>query len=375
MDFQLADEQVTVNDLARDVFSRNGDPQRLFDIEAGPDRFDRVLYRDLAESGILGLPVPEEHGGAGLGLWEVAGVFVEQGRTLGTVPLWETLVGGVLPLLRYGNAKQQAEWLPRVAAGDAVLTVAVDDLTDARPYGARVRARSGAEPGGDGVTLSGTAVGVRSAHLADAIVVPATDEAGAVGLYLVPTAGPGVRRDTFERTDRGLASDVHFEDAAAALLAEGPEEDRLDWLLRQVWTAVAALQSGVSQAAVRQAADYTSGREQFGVPIATFQAVAHQLADCHIDTEAMEVTYLNALWRETTGRPSRAAVHVAKYWAAEAGDRVARTVQHVHGGMGADVTYPIHRYMLWTTQLANTAGSGAWHLQQLADLVGEGEQL
>ncbi|RQX31647.1 acyl-CoA dehydrogenase, partial [Micromonospora chalcea] len=234
---------------------------------------------------------------------------------------------------------------------------------------------SGAEPGGDGVTLSGTAVGVRSAHLADAIVVPATDEAGAVGLYLVPTAGPGVRRDTFERTDRGLASDVHFEDAAAALLAEGPEEDRFDWLLRQVWTAVAALQSGVSQAAVRQAADYTSGREQFGVPIATFQAVAHQLADCHIDTEAMEVTYLNALWRETTGRPSRAAVHVAKYWAAEAGDRVARTVQHVHGGMGADVTYPIHRYMLWTTQLANTGGSGAWHLQQLADLVGEGEQL
>ncbi|MEU9507406.1 acyl-CoA dehydrogenase family protein [Micromonospora sp. NPDC048170] len=375
MDFQLAEDQVTVNDLARDVFSRNGDPQRLFDIEAGQDRFDRVLYRDLAESGVLGLLVPEEHGGAGLGLWEVAGVFVEQGRTLGTVPLWETLVGGVLPLVRYGDAKQQAEWLPRVAAGDTVLTVAVDDLADARPYGARVRARSGAEPGGAGVTLSGTAVGVRSAHLADAIVVPATDEEGTVGLYLVPTAGAGVRRETFERTDRGLASDVHLEGAAAELLAEGPGEDRIDWLLRQVWIAVAALQSGISQAAVRQAADYTSGREQFGVPIATFQAVAHQIANCHIDTEAMEVTYLNALWRETTARPSRAAVHVAKHWAAEAGDRVARTVQHVHGGMGADVTYPIHRYMLWTTQLANTAGSGAWHLQQLADLVDAGEQL
>lgn len=375
MDFQLAEDQVTVNDLARDVFSRHGDPQRLFDIEAGPDRFDRVLYRDLAGSGVLGLLVPEEHGGAGLGLWEVAGVFVEQGRTLGTVPLWETLVGGVLPLVRYGDAKQQAEWLPRVAAGDVVLTVAVDDLADARPYGARVRARSGAGPDGAGVTLSGAAVGVRSAHLADAIVVPATDEEGTVGLYLVPTAGAGVRRDTFERTDRGLASDVHLDGVAAELLAEGPGEDRLDWLLRQVWIAVAALQSGVSQAAVRQAADYTSGREQFGVPIATFQAVAHQIADCHIDTEAMEVTYLNALWRETADRPPRAAVHVAKYWAAEAGDRVARTVQHVHGGIGADVTYPIHRYMLWTTQLANTAGSGAWHLQQLADLVDAGEQL
>ena len=371
MDFQLTEEQVTVNGLARDIFSRNGDPQRLFDIEAGPERFDRVLHRDLAESGALGLLVPEEHGGAGLSLGDVAGVFVEQGRTLGTVPLWETLVGGVLPLVRYGDAKQQAEWLPRVAAGDAVLTVAVDDLSDARPYGARVRARSG----GGGVTLSGTAVGVRSAHLADAIIVPATDEDGTAGLYLVPTAGAGVRLDTFERTDRGLASDLHLDGAAAEPLAEGPQDDRVDWLLRQVWIALSALQSGISQAAVRQAADYTSGREQFGVPIATFQAVAHQIANCHIDTEAMEVTYLNALWRETTGRPSRAAAHVAKYWAAEAGDRVARTVQHVHGGMGADVTYPVHRYMLWTTQLANTAGSGAWHLQQLADLVGEGEQL
>jgi 3-oxocholest-4-en-26-oyl-CoA dehydrogenase beta subunit len=375
MDFQLAEGQVTVTDLARDVFSRNGDPQRLADVEAGPDRFDRVLHRELAGSGILGLLVPEEHGGAGLGLGEVAGVFVEQGRTLGTVPLWETLVGGVLPLVRYGNATQQAEWLPRVAAGDTVLTVAVDDLTDARPYGARIRARSDAGPDGAGTTLSGSAVGVRAAHLADAIIVPATDEEGTVGLYLVPTAGAGVRRDTFERTDRGLASDVHLADAAAEPLTEGPEEDRTDWLLRQVWIALAALQTGVSQAAVRQAADYTSGREQFGVPIATFQAVAHQIADCHIDTEAMEVTYLNALWRETTARPSRAAVHVAKYWAADAGDRVARTVQHVHGGIGADVTYPIHRYLLWSTQLANTAGSGPWHLHQLADLVDAGEQL
>lgn len=371
MDFRLTDDQVTINDLARDVFSRHGDPHRLFEVEAGDDRFDRALHRGLADAGVLGLLVPEEHGGAGLGLWDVAGVFVEQGRTLGTVPLWETLAGGVLPLVRYGDAKQQTEWLPRVASGDAILTVAVDDLVEARPFGTRVRAQAD----GDAVTLTGRVTAVRSAHLADAVIVPAVDEHGSVELYLVPTSGTGVRRDSFERTDRGLAADLHLDAAAAELLGEGPDDDRLDWLLRQVWIAIAAVQTGISQSAVRQAAEYTSGREQFGVPIATFQSVAHQIADCHIDTEAMEATYLNALWRESTDRPSRAAVHVAKYWAADAGDRVARTVQHVHGGMGADITYPIHRYMLWTTQLANTAGSGAWHLQQLADLVDAGEQL
>lgn len=371
MDFHLTEDQVTVNELARDVFSRNGDPQRLFDIEASEDRIDRTLQRDLAESGVLGLIIPEEHGGAGLGFWDVAGIFAEQGKTLGTVPLWETLVGGVLPILRYGDEKTRTEWLPRVASGDAFLTVAVDDLADARPFGARLTAADD----GSGPRLSGTAVGVRSAHVADAIVVPATDDEGGIGLYLVATDADGVSRTTFERTDRGLAADVQFADAPATLLGEGPDEDRLDWLLRHVWIAIAALQSGISQSAVRQGADYTSGREQFGVPIATFQAVAHQIADCHIDTEAMEVTYLNALWRESTDRDAKAAAHVAKYWAAEAGDRVARTVQHVHGGMGADVTYPVHRYMLWTTQLANTAGSGAWHLQQLGDLVDAGEQL
>lgn len=372
MDFHLTEDQVTVNELARDVFARHADPQRFFDIETDEQRFDRELYRDLAESGVLGLLVPEAQGGAGLGLWEVAGVFVEQGRTLGTVPLWETLIGGVLPLVRYGNAKQQTEWLSRVAAGDVVLTVAVEHPGDARPYGTRVTAE--ADPAGT-ARLSGTCIGVRAAYLADAIVVPAVDADGTVGLYFVATDQEQVERTSFERTDRGIAADVRLDGARAELLAEGPEEDRVDWLLRQCWIALSALQCGISQSAVRQAAEYTTGREQFGVPIATFQAVAHQVADCHIDTEAMEVSYLNALWRETTGRDAKAQVHVAKYWAAEAGDRVARTVQHVHGGTGADVTYPLHRYMLWTTQLANTAGSASWHLQQLADLVGQGEQL
>ncbi|TVT61313.1 acyl-CoA dehydrogenase [Amycolatopsis rhizosphaerae] len=371
MDFRLTEHQVTINELARDVFSRNGNPERLVAVEAGAERIDRALYRHLAEAGVLGLLVPEEYGGAGLGLWEAAGVFVEQGRALGTVPLWETLVGGVLPIVRYGDAKMRTEWLPRVASGDVILSVAVDDVADARRFGARVRAANT----GRGPRLTGTVADVRSAHLADAVVVPAADERGALGLYLVPTSGEGVRRETFERTDRGLACDLHFDGAAAEPLDGGPDEDRLEWLLRQAWIALAALQTGISQAAVRQAAEYTSGREQFGVPIATFQAVAHQIADCHIATEAMEATYLNALWRESTGRPATAAAHVAKYWAAEAGDRIARTVLHVHGGIGADVTYPIHRYLLWTTQLTNTAGSAAWHLEHLGDLIDEGERL
>jgi len=117
---------------------------------------------------------------------------------------------------------------------------------------------------------------------------------------------------------------------------------------------------------------YLGHRNQFGVPLATFQVVAHQAADCHIGTQAMEVTLWDAVWRLDAGRPAGAAVHVARWWAADAGDRVARVVQHLHGGLGADVTYPVHRYMLWSSQLANTFGSAAWHLDRIGEHVAGG---
>lgn len=366
MDFRLSEDQVTVRDLARSAFGRRRDPERLAGIEAEDDRFDRQLWQELGDAGVLGLVVPEAHGGAGLGFSEIALALVEQGRTVGRVPLLETAVLGVLPLVRYGTEKQQAEWLPRVADGTVVLTAALEAPVPGTP----VVEVAGHE---DSWTLTGTVRDVSHGHLAAAVVVPARAADGTVELFLVATDQPGVARERYARTDRGVAVDLTLTGAAAQRLADGPEEDRLDWLLRRAWTGLAAVQLGVSQEAVAQAAAYVSGREQFGTPLGTFQAVAHQLADCHIDTEAMEVTFFDALWRLETGRPAAAAVHVAKFWAADAGDRVARTVQHVHGGLGADITYPVHRYMLWSSQQANTLGSASWHLDRLGELAAAGE--
>jgi 3-oxocholest-4-en-26-oyl-CoA dehydrogenase beta subunit len=366
MDFRLSEDQVTVRDLARSAFGRRRDPERLAGIEAEEDRFDRRLWQELADSGVLGLVVPEAHGGAGLGFSELALALVEQGRTVGRVPLLETAVLGALPLVRYGTEKQQAEWLPRVADGSAVLTAALE----APVVGTAVVEAAGDE---DSWALTGAVRDVSHGHLAAAVVVPARTGDGAVHLFLVATDQPGVSRHAFQRTDRGVAADLELDGAAAQRLSDGPAEDRLDWLLRRAWTALAAVQLGVSQEAVKQAASYVSEREQFGVPLGTFQAVAHQLADCHIDTEAMEVTFFDALWRLETGRPAAASVHVAKFWAADAGDRVARTVQHVHGGLGADITYPVHRYMLWSSQQANTLGSASWHLGRIGALAAVGQ--
>lgn len=368
MDFELTDSQMTVRELAADVFARHGDPQHLTEIEAGEERFDRGLWRDLADAGVLGLVVPAQHNGAGLGLWEFALALTEQGRRVALVPLWETVVLGALPLIRYGTGKQQSTWLPRIAEGRAVLSAALESLGSGRPWAATVTATRS----GDGWALSGTGTSVPFGHLADAAIVPAGTGSGAVELFLVETDQRGVTRNRYERTDRGPVADLVLESAHAERLGDAPDEDRLEWLLERAWVGLAAIQLGVSEESVRQTAQYLSHRHQFGVPLATFQAAAHQAANCHIDSQAIEVTFWNALWRLETGRPAAAAAHVAKWWAADAGDRIARTVQHLHGGLGADITYPIHRYMLWSTQLANTLGSSGWHLHQVGRHIAGG---
>jgi 3-oxocholest-4-en-26-oyl-CoA dehydrogenase beta subunit len=357
MDFGLSDTQLAVRTLAADIFGRHADPARLAGVEAGSDRFDAGLWRQLAASGVLGLTVPESCGGGGLGVAESVVALIEQGRRVPLVPLWETIMLGVLPVVRFGSKEQQARWLPPVAGGSAVLTAALD------PSAVRASA------GGRAWSLSGSCPGVPAAHLAAAVVVPATLDDGTRELFLVDTAQPGVARQPFERTDRALAADLTFADAAGEPLVSGPGADRCRWLRERAWVGLAALQLGVSQESVSRVAAYTSERHQFGVPLATFQAVAHQAANCHIDTEAMEVTLWDAAWRLETGRPAGAAVHVARWWAADAGDRVARVVQHLHGGLGADITYPVHRYFLWSSQLANTLGCASWHLEQIAEEI------
>jgi alkylation response protein AidB-like acyl-CoA dehydrogenase len=130
-----------------------------------------------------------------------------------------------------------------------------------------------------------------------------------------------------------------------------------------------ALQLGVCAAAIEQTAIYTSNRLQFTKPLSTFQAVGHQAADAFILTEPMRVTMLQAAWRLMHGLPSRQEVLIAKYWASEGGQKVVHLCQHLHGGMGSDIDYPIHRYFLWGVQIETTLGAGSTQLSRLGELI------
>jgi acyl-CoA dehydrogenase len=350
MDFTFTEEQEAVAQAATGVFDGMITPARVAETERTPDRVDDDLWAALARSNLLGLAVPEEQGGSGLGLTEVCLVLEQQGRAVAPVPLWATTVLGAMPLARFGSPELRDTWLPGVVAGDVRLSAALTEAAASTTGLPGVRAVAD----GSGWLLTGTARAVPQAHLADRVVVPARTDDGVVVLLLDPT-GPGVALERVATTDRQIHPHLHLEGApvGAADVLAGPAEGAgvVTWMLDRARTGLCAIQLGVTEEAIRRAAAYLNERHQFGRPLSSFQGTMLRAADAYIDSEAIRVTLWQAAWRLDTGRPATDAVAVALWWASEGGQRVVHATQHLHGGMGADIEYPIHRYFLWGKQI------------------------
>jgi len=320
----------------------------------------------------LGLAIPEADGGAGYGLMELCLLLEAQGNAVAPVPLWSTLVLGALPLARFGSEAQRAAWLPGVVAGDVILTAALSGSANSSTSMPSVRA----DASGDGFVLDGTELAVPQAHLADRIVLPARTDDGRVLLVLLHPAAPGVTLERATTTNREIHPHLHLAGVTVGQddILVGPDGGRaaLDLLLVAATTALCALQVGVCEAALTRTAAYLNGRQQFGRPLSTFQGTMLRAADAAIDIEAMRVTWQNAAWRFDTGRPSADAARAAKWQASERGQRTVHATQHLHGGMGADISYPIHRYFLWGKQIELLLGGPSAQLAKLgADLAAQ----
>ncbi|HLI73710.1 MAG TPA: acyl-CoA dehydrogenase family protein [Acidimicrobiales bacterium] len=373
MDFSFTEEQLAVAEAAGAIFAGKSKPKRVAEVEKTADRFDEELWSELARAHLLGLGIPEEHGGSGLGLTEVCLLLEQQGRAVAPVPLWATLVLGAAPLARFGTPAQQARWLPAIVAGDARLSAALNEpaASDARRPGVR------AVPDGSAWRLEGTAVAVPQAHLAARVLVPVRMGGdGPSAVVLVDPAAPGVTLERAITTDRQVHPHLHFDGTVVPSddVVAGPDagDDAIAWMLDTARTGLCAIQLGVTEDALRRAASYLNERHQFGRPLSTFQGTMLRAADAYIDTEAIRVTTWQAAWRLDTGRPAAEAVAVAHWWASDAGQRVVHATQHLHGGVGADIEFPIHRYFLWGKQIELMLGSPGAELARLGELVTEG---
>jgi alkylation response protein AidB-like acyl-CoA dehydrogenase len=380
MDFSYSDEQNSIRELARGILDKELTRDRLKATAATADGIDGALWKTLAEANLLGVAVPEAQGGMGLGLLELCTLLEEIGRAVAPVPVLASLVLGGLPIARFGSEAQRDRWLRALATGDAILSAALvdagsDDL--ARPA---TRARRE----GNAWILDGAKrlvpAASRSARVlvaATAAAKPSSSELG-VGIFLVDPNAAGVvltaqRTSTgeplFDMTLAGVRvsnDDLLGGDAKAGAVAAR-------WIHDCALAALCMTQVGVSERALEITTGHLKERVQFGVPIGSFQSVQHRAADCWIDLQAMRWTAWRAACRLAEDEDATRETAVAKFWAADGGSRIANTAQHLHGGLGVDVDYSLHRYFLWSKAIELSLGAATPQLVRLGrDLASTG---
>jgi len=311
MDFTIPTEATDAAGLAATIFGDHCTSERLRAIDQSGDRFDAALWSALGDAGLLGLALPEEQGGAGLGVLETTAVLIEAGKLVAPVPLAHHYVAAAA-LARFGA---DDALVAEAAAGTTILTIAP-------PAG-----RDGSHD-----------------------VVPAATRAG---VFLVPVEIGGSEQYVVARL-----SDVSVE---AQTLSDGEQAGRVSltadpatlpslgvasvaWIDNLLKLALAALELGVVDGALQLTAEYARTREQFGRAIGTFQAVSQRLADGYIDVLGLRLMVWQAAWRLSEGLPATVETSGAALWAADAGHRLAHTTVHVHGGVGIDLDGDAHRY-------------------------------
>jgi alkylation response protein AidB-like acyl-CoA dehydrogenase len=315
MDFIFDEEQDAISALAGRILDEQEDRERA--------------WQELARADLLGLCLPDDVGGGGYGFVEACLLLEQAGRTVAAVPLLPTLVSA-MAVAEWGTAEQRARWLPGVVAGQVVLTADVD----------------------------GSRAQVPHANLASAVVLVSDDS--------VRIAESGDLTLTRQEATSGEPQFI-VEDLGAGERMGGSHASA--WI-RQRWTVgLCAVQLGTCERALRLTADYVAGRHQFDRPIGSFQAVGQRLADAYIDVEAMRLTTWQAAWRLAPGLPSGQEVAIAKFWASDGGQRVAAATQHLHGGIGVALDYPLHRHTLLAKQIELTLGSGTPQLAALGEML------
>ena len=382
MDFTLSEAQTEIAGLARKILAeRDGTGGRG---GAGGRGGSERQWADLAAAGLLAAGLPESLGGAGLGFLEQCSVLAEAGRAVSPVPYLSSLVLGAGAIAAFGTAEQQHQWAAPAGSGSVVLTAALAEEDSLDPASPSTRAERIGSAGG--WRLSGVKTAVPALPGAGLVLVPATvDGDGEVLVFLVEPSDHGVDIAVQELTDsadgngaegadagRLVLDGVHVDDSRV-LGAPGRRGEVAGWLVARGTVGLCAMQAGVVARALELTARYARDREQFGRPIGSFQAVAQRLADAYIDVEGAWLTMWQAAWllatRAHDDAEVAAAIATAKFWAADAGHRVAHTAVHVHGGTGIDASYVLHRYFTAAKRAEFTLGGATAQLLRLGDLI------
>lgn len=352
----LNEEQEMLRDMAREWTTNESPVSNWRKVRASgdPQAWDASTYATMAEMGWTGIIIPEEYGGSDFG-WLSAGLVVEElGKTLTASPLIASTIAACAIVLG-GSEEQKANWLPRIASGEVVATLAVDEGARHDPAKIETAVSDG--------KMSGTKKFVHEAHGATLFVVAAKD-----GLYLV-SAGDGVSLENRSLVDRRNHADVVFDGAEAEKLAQGGD-DLLDQVLDRARVLTACEMLGMAQQVFDTTLDYLKQRVQFNQVLATFQALQHRMADLFADLALMRSAVEGGLQALDAGfRPAQAAA-MAKAEANRVLNLVSREGIQLHGGIGMTDEYDVGFYLKRARILEASFGSTSFLKDRFASLSG-----
>jgi 3-oxo-4-pregnene-20-carboxyl-CoA dehydrogenase alpha subunit len=343
MDFALTEAQQEVAGLAG---------QRLDEPKSDP-------WKELAQAGLLSLCLPQDLGGDGLGVLEAAVLLTEIGRRAVPVPALATLMTGVLPIVRWGDADLRRALLPGVAAGETILTAGIREPSDPMPEVPAVTVTAG--------TVTGTKVGVPYCAQASRVLVPVSFPAagrGRVGVVIIDPAAPGASRTPAPASGRDPQYTLRLDQVPVERVL-GDAACVRD-LYQLAVAGACCLADGALAGALALTRDHVAARQQFGRPLAAFQAVAQQVADVYIASRTVHLATLSACWRLDAGQDAAADLAVAGYWCARQAPRAALTCHHLHGGTGMDTTYPLHHLSALIADLVRSLGGAEYQLERQA---------
>jgi len=364
MYFDLTDEQQAIKATATDFLAARFKSERMREIAASADGTDPAGWREMAELGWAGLAVPEEWGGQGLGIVDLAVLFEELGYALAPSPLFSnTIVALALSLC--GSGDQRERWLRPLAVGEKRGTPALWDAGSTATPGAFSMRAAG---NGDGVVLSGEKVLVMDAAGADVFLVATADG----HRHLVAADAPGVtvrQEDSIDATRR--LSSVRLDgvrvDPADTLPAAGPEYEAV---FDRLCVALAAESTGIAQRTLEMAVEYAKDRQQFGRPIGSYQAVSHRCAQMLLEAENSRSAVYGAAWAADAEPESLPlAASIAKAYASDAGWRVPDASIQVHGGIGFTWEHDLHFFLKRGRANAAMFGDAKWHRERVAGAV------
>jgi alkylation response protein AidB-like acyl-CoA dehydrogenase len=375
MDFGLSEDQELLQRSAAEFLASECPPSLVRQVTRDEEGFPRALYRQMAELGWPGLVVPESYGGAGMSFIDLALLLEQLGRAVVPGPFFSSAVLATLAIVQGGTSAQKKAWLPRLAAGEAIGTLAVLEESDRLdPAGVAARARKT----GNTYRLSGQKLFVTDAHVAD-VLVAAFRTAGrgeeGVSLFLVPRDAPGVTvkpLPSIDLTRRPM--EVRFEDVelppGAVLGTENKGWKTLTRLLDAAAVAVAADSLGGAERALEMAIDYAKVREQFGRPIGSFQAVKHMAAEMVSEIEpSRSLVWYAAYAYDALPREASRAASMAKACLGEVYSRVTNRAVQIHGGVGFTWEHDLHFWFKRAKWNEFAFGDPAYHRERLAQLA------